>query len=606
MTTMPEMPEVAHLDERINSVDLSALGADELDTWFTYPGIALGDLVMINWRGCTADGRVNDIFTQIELLELDASNRYRMVIANSRMQDLRGGTVFYSFQPLDSNGQQKGDESRRRFFYVERPAEGMWTLPTAHLQDAHDLVINVETLKPEGVLLATAPYVAMAVGDKVFLTWEPYFDEFMPGMPVELRHDVVADDLGQPLSWHLEIGDVFNYMFGFAFLRYRIEYANGGASQSPDQRFEIVLPSPGDPPAQPLLAAPSIPGHVGDTLNPDDDAYREGVWLEAAAYPELRVGDSLVLYVEGPQVKLRSLRADVTSLDSERLAFFLDREWLQSEANRGKQITFSYEFSRQGVQKRSQVLSVVLQRPLYLPLPQIKDVTQDEGDLQHQGKVHPRNLVSGAEVRIPADAELGEGELPAPQISMHWEGHGSTGWVVIPQPVSGDRRLFKVPRSAIAANLGRRLNVYYTVTRSGQIPQKSQVFELRVEDYDQGSYPHIQVAGVENQQVSLRKVPSTGALCTLGAWAFMAEGQFVGIEAAGVPKRRRTGNYTLRPRMTEVSEDEYYDGKILAYLPKSYLQGLQLHTKFRLSVAASFDDGETWRDFSSVDIELIP
>lgn len=600
----PDRPEVAHLDLRTNSVDLDALASGPLQTWITYSGITVGDYVKIHWRGLMEDGTVEDIYSVEEVDVLDAQQRWRFEIDFNRVSRLRGGTVFYSFQLPDSTGAFTR-ESKRRHFYVNRMADGLWALPVAHLQGAHDLIIDVEQLKPEGLYLATPPYVSMAEGDTVLLLWEPHFDEFTPGTPINLQHDVSSADLGQPLLWHLERGDVETYVFGFGILHYRIEYANGVESRAPEQRFDIVWPNPSDPPATPLLAAPSIPGHVGDTLDPDDDAYKDGIWLLADPYPDLRLGDSLVLYAEGPEVSLRSVRADVSSLDSQHLAFHLDRAWLQSEVNRGKQITFSYEYGRPGAQKRSEGLTVALQRPLNLPLPVIKDAVSEGNDEPHQGTVHPSNLNGGAEVRIPADAELGEGELPAPQVSLHWEGHGSTGSVIVPQPVSGDLRLFRVPRTAIAANLGRRLDVYYTVTKTGELPRSSQKFDLKVADYGQQRYPLIQVAGVENEQLSLRRVPSGGALCSLGAWPFMAEGQLLGIEAEGAPKSRKSAKHTLRPRSTEVSDDEYYDGRVEAHLPKAFLQGLQLNRKFRLTVSASFDDGETWRDFRSVDIELI-
>lgn len=600
----PDMPEVAHLDERINSVDLEDLNFGPLQTWITYDGINVGDWVLINWRGRAMDGGVIDIFGERQIFALDAQRRWLFEIDFARMSALRGGSVFYSFQQADSTGRPLGEESRRRHFYVNRAADGQWTLPVAHLQDAHDLVIDTDGLKDEGVLLASPPYSSMAIGDTVYLCWEPYFDAFAPGDPIELRHAVANADLGQPLLWHLEKGDVYSYMFGFAFLHYRIEYADGTESRSPRQRFDIVWLDPSDPLPAPLLAAPTIQGHEGDYLNPDDDAYQDGLWLTVEPYPELELADSLVLYVEGPQVTLRGLRADLTSIDSKHLAFHLDRAWLQSDVNRGKQISFSYQYGRPGAQKRSHVLTVALQRPLNLPLPIIKGAVPERDDEPHQGMVHPRDLQGGAEVRIPAEAELGEGELPAPEVRMHWEGHGSTGFVTLPQPTSGDRRLFKVPRSAMAANLGRRLWVYYTVTRSGLTPNVSRRFDLRVADYGRESYPLIQVKGVENEQLSLRNVPAGGALCTLGDWPFMAERQLVGIEAEGEPKTGKSGKHTLRPRATEVSEDEYYDGQLVANVPKDYLEGLQLNRKFRLSVFASFDDGETWREFRSVDIEL--
>lgn len=592
-----DMPDVAHLDPRTNSVSLAALGAGPLETWITYPGIALGDLVLINWRGRGAGGEVSDLFGEREVDVLDGAGRWLFRIPNSVVAPLGGGIVFYSFQRLDPAGLPVGDESLRRYFFIDRPALPMWNPEVAQLRDAHDLVIDVDTLDPAGVLAVTPPYAAMAPGQRVTLIWRPWFDDGWAGSEVRLEHEVSAAEVGQPLLWHLDHGDVFPYFDGFGYLQYCIEFDTGTLTYSPEQRFSIVW---AEPPAAPQLAAPSIPGLVGDLLDPDDDAYREGVWLIGENYPELELGDSLLLYAEGPQLELRTFRADASSVDSGRMAFLLERAWLQSEVNRGQEITFSYAFARHGAQRHSQALTVALQRPLHLPLPVIRDARPEAGDEPHQGTVHPRDLQQGAQVSVPADAVTDGGAL-----RLHWEGHGSTGNLVIDTPDTGYPRRFSVPRAAMAANFGRRLWVYYAVTKPGQAPQASAKFDLRVADFETGSYPLVQLDGVENQQLSLAKVPAAGCRCRLGSWPFMAEGQRLGMHVEGLPNSGKPGEFVIRPRDTEVTEDEYYDGEIVGFITKAFLQGLKLNQQFRVWVQASFDDGETWRPFRSADITLI-
>lgn len=592
-----DRPTVDHLDLRTNSVDLAALGSDDLKTWITYPGIAVGDFVYLNWRGCAADGEVVDIFGPLEVRALDSQGRWMREISNATLQALSEGTVFYSYQRLDAGLNPVGDESQRRFFFVDRPPEASVSLPVAHLRDAHDLIIDVEPLPTSGVVVVAPPYAAMAAGDVVTLSWHPWYDPGWAGEVVTLEHQVLESDIGQPLRWRLEYSDVYQYFDGFAFLRYSIAYADGGSSRSPEQRYEIVW---GEPSAEPLLPAPVVPGHSGGVLDPDDPAYQQGVWLLIDAYPGLAQGDSLVLYADGPDLTVRTLPADLSVIDSDRLAVHLDRAWLQSDANRGQQVTFSYQFGRPGAQKRSQALTVSLQRPLFLPLPIIRDARPEPGDEGYQGTVYPRDLQQGAVVNVPPEAVIDDGA-----IRLHWEGHGRTGHVIVDPPGSGNPREFRVPRSAMAANLGHRLWVYYAVTKPGQAPQASAKFDLRVADYEQASYPLIQLDGVENQQLSLAKVPIAGCRCLLGTWPFMAEGQFLGISAQGVPSAGKPGEWVVRSPDSEVTEDEYYDGRIEAWLPKAFLEGLVLNATFRVTVQASFDEGESWKDFRSVDITLI-
>lgn len=591
-----DIPEVDHLNSRTNSVDLDALGGDDLKTWITYPGIKESDRLLINWRGCAMDGRAVDIFGPVGVGELDSQQRWLLEIPNSLLQDLREGTVFYSYQQLDENDDPISTEYKRRFFFVQRPHENSEVPAVALLSEAHDLIIDAEQLPSTGVRVVTSPYTAMAQGDKLTLYWRPWYEEDFAGDEVIREHEVLASEIGMPLTWRLDANDFVLYFDGFGFLDYSIEYAAGGSSHSPRQRFDIVW---GEPVTAPLLEAPVIPGHSGSVLDPDDDAYRDGVWLLAEPYAELALGDALSLYAEGPELTLQPLRADVTVLDSGRLAFRLDRAWLQSDTNRGQHIEFSYQFARPGAQRRSEVLALALQRPLFLPLPNIRDAGPEKGDEPHQGTVYPQNLQQGAVVTVPSEAVIDDGE-----VWVHWEGHGSTGNVVIKHPDAVSPRQFTVPRSAMAANLGQRLWVYYSVTKPGQVPQPSAKFDLKVADYETEGYPIVQLDDVENQQLSLKGVPTEGCKCQLDAWPFIAKGQWLGMVAGGELKGGGSEQHTLRARETEVTEDEYYEG-IEAYLPRAFLERLTLNRTFRVSVEASFDEGRTWRPFRSVDITLI-
>jgi len=591
-----DIPEVDHLDPRTNSVDVDALGDEDLKTWITYPGIAKEDRILINWRGCAADGSAVDVFGNISVGELDDQQRFLLEIRNFQLQALREGTVFYSYQQLDENDEPISIEFKRRFFYVQRPPETSELPAVALLSGAHDLIIDAAQVPSTGVGVVTLPYAAMAQGDVLTLNWRPWFDEDFAGSEVKLEHEVLASEIGMPLSWRLDSNDFVMYFDGFGFLDYSIEYAAGGSSRSPSQRFDIVWE---EPVTTPLLEAPVIPGHSGSVLDPDDDAYRDGVWLLADPYAQLALGDALTLYAEGPALTLRPLRTDVTVLDSGRLAFHLDRIWLQSDINRGQHVEFSYQFGRPGAQKRSAALALALQRPLFLPLPNIKDARPQEGDEPHQGTVHPQNLQQGAVVTVPSEAVIDEGE-----VWVHWEGHGSSGNVVIKHPDGASPRQFTVPRSAIASNLGHRLWVYYSVTKPGQMPQPSEKFDLEVADYETQSYPIVQLDGVENQQLSLKGVPAAGCLCELGPWPFIAQGQWLGMVVEGELKGGGSDQHTIRTRETEVTLDEYYDG-IEEYLPRAFLERLALNRAFRVSVEASFDEGKTWRPFRSADVTLI-
>ncbi|MNH30140.1 hypothetical protein D3C79_904160 [compost metagenome] len=79
----------------------------------------------------------------------------------------------------------------------------------------------------------------------------------------------------------------------------------------------------------------------------------------------------------------------------------------------------------------------------------------------------------------------------------------------------------------------------------------------------------------------------------------------LGIEALGRSTADQDVTHILRPPTEAVTYDEYSDGVIEAYLPKQFLEKLAFDIDFRLSVSASFDEGETWRAFPIVDLKLV-
>ncbi|MDH0732386.1 hypothetical protein N5F23_23925 [Pseudomonas sichuanensis] len=121
-----DRPEAAHLDPRTSSVGLAAVGTDPLDAFITYPGIAPGDGALINWRGHCDDGSAEDLFGVHSADALDGRERWRFHIPNAAVTVLRTNLVFYSFQPLNGAGNPVGDESLRRYFFIDRPMLPAW------------------------------------------------------------------------------------------------------------------------------------------------------------------------------------------------------------------------------------------------------------------------------------------------------------------------------------------------------------------------------------------------------------------------------------------------------------------------------------------------
>lgn len=592
MTLRPDRPSVPLLGTGDN-LELSSLGGELLETFLTDPALKVGDWVTPHWRGCAADGEVLDMIQTFRIVSIEPQG-VRFSIDNDRLQRLSGGYVFYSYHPGDDA--RPDNESLRVFFSIDRPAVEEQTLAVAQLREAHDLVIDLELISQD-LTVAVPPYQAMTVGDTLIFEWVPYFAGD-PQSPYSQSHSVTERDIGMVVGMTLPLQEVMHLFDGdHAELSYRIRYASGGDSESPVQRVDIVESGP---PLSPLLPKPLIEGHDGSS-DLDPRALIGGFTLLIDDYADLQLGDQLVVYLEGPDLSLRGFRADVSTVVSRQLQVRVEGSWYSDELI-GKPLRVSYQVARLGAAWHSQVLEVMVRRPLYLPWPLIDTVIPESGDEANQGTVTPEQVRWGARVRVPLAAETNDGD-----IWMHWDGHASTGKVIVKQADPADPRLFHIPAAAIPANLGKRLNVYYSLHLPDQAPYESSAFDLKVADYATRRFPVIQGHRDEliDGKLSLSALQGDDAHFSLDAWPFMAPGQRLTIRATGVAKVGGGELDHVMRNAQPVSDEEYYQGHVTAELPNVFLQRLELNRVLRVSVQVSFDDGESYKSFPHLEPQLI-
>ncbi|MBI6926868.1 hypothetical protein JET66_19700 [Pseudomonas putida] len=592
MTLRRDPPSVPSLGTGHN-LDLSDLGGLPLETFLNDPALKIGDWVTPHWRGCAADGEVIDMIDSFKI-QIIYPQGVRFSISNDRLQRLSGGYVFYSYQPGDVP--RPDDESLRLFFTIDRPALGEQTLAVAQLREAHDLVIDPLSISQD-LTVAVPPYQAMTVGDTLIYDWVAYYAG-SPQPAYSQSHLVTKRDIGTVVGMTLPRSEVVHLFDGdHAELSYRIQYASGDESESPAQRVDIVESGP---PLSPLLPAPLIQDHDGSS-DLDPRVLLDGFTLLIDDYPDLQLGDQLVVYLEGPDMSLRGIRADVSTVISRQLQVRVEASWYSDELI-GKPLRLSYQVARLGAAWHSEALEIMVRRPLNLPMPLVDAAIPERGDEANQGTVSPEQIRWGARVRVPQAAETNEGE-----VWMHWDGHASTGKVIIEQADPADPRLFHIPAAAIPANLGKRLNVYYSLHLPDQNPYYSPAFDLKVANYATSRFPVIQGHRDEliDGKLSLAALKGDHAHFTLDAWPFMAPGQRLTISVAGVAK---AGGGALQHVMRDaqpVRDEEYDQGNVKAELPKVFLQRLALNSVLRVSVQVSFDDGESFKPFPQLEPQLV-
>nr|WP_314494004.1 hypothetical protein [uncultured Pseudomonas sp.] len=596
------LPIVPALDG--DSLDLEKLQGQPLYTYIKFDGLGIGDELWPQFFGCGAQGEVEDRErTPLQVQELEPDGSFMVDFTNEVMMRLDGGTVFYSYAKtiITRDGAVERYvqvQSPRLLFYVNKPVSPVEQVPAPHVQSSDGLVIDLARVTGN-LAVVTGAFPAMAVGDTVKLTWA---DEFYEETVSKVLKE---EDLDRPVVWSID-RSTLELAGDWCEISYQVVYADSSpsdpVSQSPVQRLTILT---GSPPQLPSLPPPQVQGDADGYLDPSN--HPDGLVVEIPDYG-MRYADEVLLHAMGESTQRASVRVDRTLMDSRRLRFSIPAQWLH--ANLGQTISLAYQWTRPGEAADSAALELTLRKPLILKLPIIGDVTpqdpeppeQLDPDIEQYGFIFPIRLVNGANVRLP--------EVPGTdwgKVTMHWDGYGELGKYSTSAPVIGDNLRYVIPASAVPANLGRRVKVYYTVERADAAAQRSPIYGLMIRDWDSSAFQPVQCPDAPNGRLSLQAVQDE-VLFTLSSdsWQLFDQGQIVRVWAVGKPKPEHA---SLPPEVIRdnvaISEDEYYEGRLVMALSKAYLEKLQENTTFEVYASVSFDAGDSFKSIVPADIFLL-
>lgn len=552
------------------SLDLEALERGDLEVLFTYDQIKKDDFYQVRFHARTAGEQTVDVKISEQIQQLDEHNYARTKILFDTLAQCSGGWAFVSI--AKTNGFDITSESDLRFFYVDKAAAKVRELPPAQLI-GHDLNIDLGQTFGD-VVIQTGPYPAMAPDDQVTLTWQGMTEHSEPLGPVSLQRKIRREDIGKPLSWTLDGNELRLANNGQGELYYSIEYADSLArSESPRQPVRIA----DDVPEAPRLDKPSIEGLSGDQLEPDD--YLEGAVVRIEDYG-MQLDDEIVLQARGRERLTQAVRVDVSILQSGKIRFGLPHDWLK--ANEGWRVTLGYQWSRPDASGVSESLSLVVGEEPALPFVSVSDViTEGEG----KGRL---KVTRAFNVSIPAEVTVSE-VFAINQLGIRYKANPF-----------GKR--FQFTREMVSANLGQRLDIYYTHTRVDETIEYSKVYDLGIENHD--TFQAISCPMAEDGRLSLERVPEQGARLELGGWDFLAANQPVRIDAVG--KAKEGGQLRVEKLRDDVrlTAEEAAAFRVEAFLPRHFLEGLALDEDLRVRVAVSFDEGRSFKTFPALVLTL--
>jgi len=318
-------------------------------------------------------------------------------------------------------------------------------------------------------------------------------------------------------------------------------------------------------------------------------------------YPGIQVGDEVVVYATGDTRVIKTFRVDPSTIDSTVLEVRLAHAWLS--ANNGKDVSLMYQYARVGSASTSERLPLTLRKPLNLPMPIVEGATagsddDDDDDDDDKGFLLANRITDGVYIKVPDEAVIGLDD----KVQMHWQGYGDSGSYVA-DPMAGDAKRFYIPSTAVPANMGKRLDVFYKVTPPGK---DSKVFDLEIRDMTTG-WPTLQIDSPSspNNRISLAAA-TNGVVFTLAKWPYIWAGQRVRIVVEGLLSSGGKEVFDLRTGNAEVVTDAEINAKKLeATLPRDFLLKLKLNEHFNVSITASFDGGDTYKTFPGIEPQLL-
>ena len=453
-------------------------------------------------------------------------------------------------------------------------------LPVAQIKESHGLEINGDSVTTNGATVVVVPYQAMAVGDKVSLTWQGYSDGWDED-PWTLTVEVKEDYVGKPLLFNLPRGQVAQIYEGYAELFYSIEHNESrDVSLSDVQRFDIVAQGTD------RLPAIQIKGYAGGTIDPKQ--YPDGLRLQVIPlYPTIQPGDDVLFYFDSSDVSLSQVywqRVDPSTLGSDMLECIVPVQILSD--NVGRTITIGYQYARLESALSSELISVLIEASQILPPPIIKDAVA--GGV-NKGTLEALIAASGVTIHVPNEVVLKPGET----LELHWQGHPNGGNTIV-GPINGVGKKFYIAPEFVAANMGnadKRFPVFYRI-KDGEITKNESIeFELRIIPLAVLYYPSVQCKELGGRKtLSLARLGEDGAKAYSDLWMFVAVGQLLTIKASGVSEGGAV-EVILR-NATSVSALEIESEEVSAQVTMDFLRTLDLGENMALKFFVSFDNSE--------------
>lgn len=565
-----------------NTIDPQHLNGGPLNTYAKYDNPRGGDVIYQSWLGRKENGDPVDIKDTPIFIDPSTEGElgFLMTVANDLVVSLNKGQVFYSFYLERANGDPR-EESKRIHFGVGPVG---W-LSAPQIKESHDNQLDLDALKAYA-MLAIVPYNVMSNGDKVRVIWKGTKADGSDGstvnLPVKTLSDTDTDrtnNPGQVLSWDVPKANFSQLRGGSVTLHYEITHASspsGPVTVSTQRTLLITAP------IKPVLAAPSVKDLTGTEINPGQ--FPNGIRVVIAAYPDIRVGDDVLVYGTGSGANkhtIQFLKIDSSNIETGLIELPISNQWLLD--NRGSLVSLRFQYARADASGSSVPLELNVREPLVLPPPTVDASVV----IANRTELDPIVAISGALITLPTNVIIGEGDT----VIAYWKGFDDKGSYEVTEPSQLNPMKFKVPPTVIPSNFNRTVEVTYSV--SGQMAKPSLALYIQ----PLRNHPSITCEGAQvgsPATLKLSDIPGSGALVKIGKWPFISTEQAVRLwlTAGGIGERDLIAVRNVLP-------DEVTGG-VSVRLLNTQLAGIALNSTFSLRASVSFDGGNTTTLFNKI------
>lgn len=301
--------------------------------------------------------------------------------------------------------------------------------------------------------LSDAPRLFIEIGDEVQLIWSGFTAEGTALTELKFNHTVVEGDIGWTLSFSIPNPQVRLIASGYATIRYSATSVGGTVRQSRRANVPVI----GD---VQRLPAPVVLEATGTVLDPET-LPGTGATLRIAATELIAAGDTILLTWNGTTAQgaplVETFEIFVTgNMPGTPIDRVVGRAFIDPLVNGQVEISYTLTKVDRPVSQSPITRLQVRSASSRLPAPV---VDYAEGNLLDPDKVP----VNGTMMRVNYTPML-PGEL----VTVHWAGVPAyTDNLIIPANWNGREIPFQLAKSYVQANLGKTVQVYYTVELDG-------------------------------------------------------------------------------------------------------------------------------------------